>query len=405
MSGALRQCGFRFFNDDGTVLNDATFYEAENVNIKYYPLRNIRLRIGVVSSGSLTTAFTLQYQKNGTGSYANVPTSVGSNELYASDSSLFTNHTATTPRLSGPGGPVNFTAGEGNDTVVTTNSISLNAGVYTELEFCIKFATSALFNVYSFRLTSSGSYVYDYSPSVTLIRGPVKLGISGNDLTVSGNSFSVSASDTVTRTYGPGTTSITFPPLTTRATIKCGAAGGSGSNSAVVVPNSAGGGGGGSYAEKTIIPTIGVGYTINVGNSALDQNGGDTKFSLGALDIVVAKGGYKGSTNVGGAGGTFGTGDITYNGGNGGQGNQSGSNRYGGGGGEGASSGSNGNNASGAYGQAGGTGTAGGDGGNGANGSTPATAGAVPSGGGGGGNSSGAGKLGAPGYMIITYTY
>lgn len=111
----------------------------------------------------------------------------------------------------------------------------------------------------------------------------------------------------------------TCPSGVTSIDVECWAAGGGGLSDT-------GGGGGGAYSKKnsvSVTPTNN--YTVTVGTSAVDTNGGDTSFE----SSCIAKGGL--SRTNGGTGGTAAgsTGDTKFSGGSGSAGT---ANRAGGGG-------------------------------------------------------------------------
>ena len=202
-------------------------------------------------------------------------------------------------------------------------------------------------------------------------------------------------------------------PGATSITIECWGAGGGGGNS--TASNSSGGGGGGGYASRTISVTAGQIFTITVGTSTANTDGGESKVTLSGTDIVVAKGGKRGAVTAGGQGGCVAgdcTGDVIRNGGNGGNGRGSGTGGGGGGGGAGTTANGGNGNGSGSSGGAGGAGNPGGganpgkgaDGRTGSNGNNTNTANAY-GGGGGGTRGAGNGSPGTSGFVRITCHY
>jgi hypothetical protein len=83
-----------------------------------------------------------------------------------------------------------------------------------------------------------------------------------------------------------------------------------------------GSGGGGAYARSVLSVTPSTSYTITIGTSAVDTNGGDSSFG----SSVIAQGGRSASNGGTGGQASASTGDVKYNGGNGqmGTGNRTG---------------------------------------------------------------------------------
>lgn len=223
--------------------------------------------------------------------------------------------------------------------------------------------------------------------------------------------------------YGSGTW--TAPCGPTQITVEAWGAGGAGGKATVAGPN--GGGGGGAYSKKTFTVTAGdsFAYTVGSGGSGYtgSRDGSDSWFGAPAFLLAKAGKGVYDDKLPGGLGGkaaafigdtTASIGDITYSGGNGGTPPNSSSHSGGGGGaakvnGDGSNGGVNAGGASAFPGGAGGKGAKNDDGifnlgyGSGTSGSNY--------GGGGGGARAALGWVdqnggnGAPGYMVLSYSY
>lgn len=170
----------------------------------------------------------------------------------------------------------------------------------------------------------------------------------------------------------------TCPAGITSIVVECFGAGGGGSTAV-------GGGGGGAYALKSLTVVPGNMYSVAVGTSAANSNGGDSTFDSTAC---VAQGGRSGTNGSAGGAAASSTGDTTRNGGNGsvGAGTQAG--------GGGAAESQAGSNASGSTGGSGGS-MSGGRGGSGT------TVGFLV--GAGGGSTAGAQSAGARGEVRVSY--
>lgn len=177
----------------------------------------------------------------------------------------------------------------------------------------------------------------------------------------------------------------TAPCGITSVVVQAWGAGGKGGSS--TSQRGGGGGGGGAFSKKVVTVTPGTTYRITV-----DVSGGQgqTLFSLGSTNLVIANSGKNGENNngSGGAGGAaspIAFADESYMGGNGANGLASG----GGGGGGGAGTNNNGGNAGSplvvSFGSGGQTG--GGNGGSGQSNNGVGSNGTAPGGGGGGGRS------------------
>ncbi|MBK9150297.1 MAG: hypothetical protein IPM26_04570 [Saprospiraceae bacterium] len=206
----------------------------------------------------------------------------------------------------------------------------------------------------------------------------------------------------------------TVPPNVTQLTVQAWGGGGGASSTTLA---SRPGAGGGAYASSVLSVVSGQTYTVTVGNggtpaSPVGNAGGNSVFSMGATNYVLAAGGSGGGDVTPGAGGTIAAsiGTIRHAGGTGGlrffPAGAAANNGGGGGGGSAftGADGNNGGNGTVTTGGAGGTGTGtGGAGG----GTSPVNgqAGVAP-GGGGGGRSFNVGALsgaGAAGRVVISY--
>ena len=185
--------------------------------------------------------------------------------------------------------------------------------------------------------------------------------------------------------------------------------GGGGAGGSLTTTGVTGGGGGGGYSKATFAVTPGATYTVVVGAGATAGGGspapgGDSYFTDGSTNFVLAKGGASvpDGTNAGGVGGqsSDGIGDVKYSGGSG----FTSSGSTSGGGGSSAGTASDGNSATSRTGASAPTGGgAGGSGGR--NSGNAGSPGVVPGGGGGGtydnAQTTATGGAGAAGKVVI----
>ncbi len=102
----------------------------------------------------------------------------------------------------------------------------------------------------------------------------------------------------------------TAPDDVTEVTVEVWGAGG---GSSIIDSTDAMGGGGGAYSRSVINVTPSTQYSITVGTSAADTDGGDSSFGS---STVVAKGGLSGANGGTGGQASSGTGTVKYGGGN-----------------------------------------------------------------------------------------
>jgi hypothetical protein len=380
---------FRWFQDNGgpSNPNNSSAYGPEDRSAVFYPLKNIRIRIAFSAATAPSSAFYLRYSEDD-GAYLDLPTIVGANHVYLSDSPNFTNRAATTQRLTDLTG--NWVPGQAMDTSIATTSMSTNSS-NTELEWCIMFAAAAIGHKYNFRcVTSIGASSWNYLVTPTIrIYAQQTLIIEDEPLIVEDEPLIVCSSGIKIEDFYTGTYTWVCPADVKSVLVELRAGGGNGYNGALPFGLAGGGGGGGEYARKQVSVTPGSSYIIVAGSSAQNSTFDGT--------TVVAKKGSDGAAGSGGLGGTGGTGDVTYNGGNGGNGNTG---TLGGGGGGGAGDAGAGGNATGTWGEFGGVGGTSG-GGSGGNSMTDGN----DFGGGGGGRTSSAAGAGPGGKGKATLTY
>ena len=96
--------------------------------------------------------------KEDSGSWTQITT--GTNNVRLSDSTNFSDGTATTSRLTAVG---TFTAGQGKDTGSDTSSISLTNAFYTEDEYSLILQSAAAGHSYQFRITNAGTALDTYT--------------------------------------------------------------------------------------------------------------------------------------------------------------------------------------------------------------------------------------------------
>lgn len=181
-SPTATQSRFRWGVDDGSE-SAHTWEAAESTNISLAAGVSRLLRAQLDFSGDFaSTAFTLRYQKNGTGGYVAVPVSAGggANEVYiATSSNIASGGEATTARLTVPSGKSSaFTTGRRWDDENGTDSIDPAADYYTELEWSL--ATRAGLtggDYYDFRVYAGSSALDTYSQTArwTVAAGTVSL--------------------------------------------------------------------------------------------------------------------------------------------------------------------------------------------------------------------------------------
>lgn len=183
---------------------------------------NVRLRFSIHNTGSDLSSQNFRLQvasKTGYGSceavpygnFSDVPTTsggCGSAVACMKTSSQFTDQGATTPHLSYPAA-MSFAAGKVlEDPSNQTNSMDLNTGYATEVEYNFELTNFALASSYCFRSSKAGSNfdAYDKVAEVSVLHGPVITDVrlnSDSDIALSeGTSTIIYATSTITDLNG-----------------------------------------------------------------------------------------------------------------------------------------------------------------------------------------------------------
>ena len=143
---------YRWRNDDGSE-TEATWKAAENQEIEYHKIENIRLRFQFYVDGSVGDAnyLYLKYTTDIDGTWTQITTDGSTNHFVLALSNHFDDQDPTTRQLS-ENIDWQFTAGkiiESSSTIDYSNSISYES---TEYEICIKPTPNAQSETYYFRL-------------------------------------------------------------------------------------------------------------------------------------------------------------------------------------------------------------------------------------------------------------
>lgn len=172
---------FRFFNDDGTVLNDATAMAAEDTDISNVEKEtNFRIRYSVANTGTWPGDIRrrLEWRVSG-GSWATIDILTGAVRL--SSSTKFADGDATTNRLTLTG---TFMAGQGKESGSDATQISLTDAYCVEDEWCVAFNPEAAAGAtYEFRVTRAGYALNTYTQTG---KATVKAVVAGNIKVISG---------------------------------------------------------------------------------------------------------------------------------------------------------------------------------------------------------------------------
>lgn len=172
---ALTQTHGRFRNDDGGELIfpvGASWVANEDTNASLNVDTNYRVRLQADETGGADGSYDweLRYSHNG-GTYTAV--SDVSTVVRSSPSSNITDGEATTAQLTSPGGT--FTAGVVDDGNGVGPDISLTAGNYTEVEWCIQIRSADVANgdTIDFRAYSAGAAFAAYTVTIraTVVEG------------------------------------------------------------------------------------------------------------------------------------------------------------------------------------------------------------------------------------------
>ena len=169
------QSHFRIYNDDGTVINDATALVGEDANYNIGLNTNFRIRFETANVGTsaINISRRLEFREYSGGSWgAWTQITTNSNNVRLVDSLIFTDGDATSSRLTAVG---TFMAGQGKDTGSDTSSISLTNGYYTEDEYSLKFQAGAGGNTYQFRITNAGAALDNYTATPSISPGAVSI--------------------------------------------------------------------------------------------------------------------------------------------------------------------------------------------------------------------------------------
>lgn len=162
--GNVREAHFRIGED--TPLNVMEWYNSTDNKTGGVPRsQNFRVRFQVYNNGASAKSWLpqLEYRELG-GSWAAVPTSSGSAPFFVATTSQFANgDTIATGDFGCGTGTGNAVAGYAYEATPPA-SISLGAGLYTEIEFNVQANSNAdYYTPYSFRLTDGGTDLYSYS--------------------------------------------------------------------------------------------------------------------------------------------------------------------------------------------------------------------------------------------------
>lgn len=172
----LNQKHFQIYSDTGSVLNDATALNSQDLNYNVALNTTFRIRFETANTGGVAADIVrrLEFSENG-GAWTQITTN--SNNVRLANSILFADGDATTTRLTATG---IFMAGQGiMNQDSDTSSISLTNAYYTEDEYALKFETGAQGKIYQFRLVNyvnPNNVAYDvYTVIPTIFAGPVNV--------------------------------------------------------------------------------------------------------------------------------------------------------------------------------------------------------------------------------------
>lgn len=162
------QEGFRFFNDDGDE-DASTGLAAQDTNITQPESVITRLRMLINTTGQTDPRrYILYYKKSTDGTYIKVPTS-GTSEAFTivASSHITASGDPTTARLTAPSGKStsDFDAGRIQDDENPSDSVTVSADDYTEMEWALQANAAAVDGgVYQFRVYK---YLETYGTELT----------------------------------------------------------------------------------------------------------------------------------------------------------------------------------------------------------------------------------------------